>query len=83
MESQGIKQLVTIAAKSVVGLSLTNGKLLWQIPFEAAQGNNTTPVIDGQTVIYTGQGKGTFAVKIEPKGDSYGVVPVWTNSGSF
>ncbi len=79
MTAAGTKQLVTLTAKSVVGLRLANGKLLWQIPFAAAQGNNTTPIIDGQTVIYTGQGKGMFAVRIEAKGDSFDAVPVWRN----
>lgn len=80
MTVQGKKQLVTLCAKSVVGLNLADGKLLWRIPFEATQGNNTTPVIDGQTVIYTGQGKGMFAVKIEARGDNFATVPIWTNS---
>lgn len=80
MTNQGAVQLVTFTAKSLVGLRLADGKLLWQIPFEAAQGNNTTPIIDGQTVIYTGQGKGLFAAKIEPQGETFTAVPVWTNS---
>ena len=80
MTNQGSAQLVTFTAKSLVGLSLADGKLLWQIPFEATQGNNTTPIIDGQTIIYTGQGKGLFAVKIQPQGDTFGAVPIWTNS---
>ena len=80
MTDGGGKQLVTLTAKSVVGLGLSDGKLLWRIPFEAAQGNNTTPVIDGQTIIYTGQGKGMFAVKIEPQGDTFVATPIWTNS---
>jgi len=80
MLNGGTKQLVTLTAKHVIGLNLGNGKLLWQIPFEAAQGNNTTPIIDGQTVVYTGQGKGMFAVRIEPQGESFAAVPIWTNS---
>ena len=79
MTAQSTKQLVTLTAKSVVGLSLADGKLLWQIPFEAVQGNNTTPVVSGQTVIYTGQGKGTFAVKIEGQGSEFAAIPLWTN----
>jgi outer membrane protein assembly factor BamB len=77
---QGRKQLVTITAKSVLGLDLSDGKLLWQLPFEATQGNNTTPIIDGQIVIYTGQGKGMFAVRIEPQADGFAAIPVWTNA---
>jgi hypothetical protein len=79
MTVQSTKQLVTLTAKSVVGLSLADGKLLWQIPFEAVQGNNTTSVVSEQTVIYTGQGKGTFAVRIEGQGSEFAAIPLWTN----
>ncbi len=79
MTVQGTKQVVTLTAKYVVGLNLADGKLLWKIPFEAAQGNNTTPIIDGQTVIYAGQGKGTFAVTISGSGGDFIPTPLWTN----
>jgi outer membrane protein assembly factor BamB len=75
----GKKQLVTLTAKHVVGLTLEDGKLLWEIPFEAAQGNNTTPVVDDATVYYIGQGKGLFAVKIEEQAGKVAAVPLWTN----
>ena len=79
MTVRGKRQLVTLTAKNLIGLDLGNGTLLWQMPFEAAQGNNTTPVVDGATVIYTGQGKGLFAVKIEPQGEGFAAIPLWTN----
>jgi outer membrane protein assembly factor BamB len=79
MTVHGKKQIVTLTAKYLAGLGLADGKLLWQVPFEAAQGNNTSPVIDGQTVIYTGQGKGLFAVKIEALTNGFVATPVWTN----
>ena len=71
-----------LTAKNLVGLSVSDGKLLWQVPFEAAQGNNTTPIVDGQTVIYTGQGKGLLAVKIESQGERFAATPLWTNASS-
>jgi outer membrane protein assembly factor BamB len=80
MSAGGKRQLVTLTAKNLVGLDLTNGKLLWQLPFEAVQGNNTTPVIDGSMVIFTGQGKGLFAAKIEPQGEGFAGIPLWTNN---
>jgi outer membrane protein assembly factor BamB len=73
------RQLVTLTSKNLVGLDLGNGKLLWQVPFEAYQGNNATPVVDGSMVFYSGQGKGLFAVKIEPQGEGFTATPVWTN----
>jgi outer membrane protein assembly factor BamB len=80
MTVQGTRQLVTFTAKNLVGLDLSEGKLLWQVPFEAAQGNNTTPVIAGPMVIYTGQGKGMSAVKIEKQDAGFVSTLVWTNA---
>jgi len=77
----GTKQLVTLAAKSVVGIGLADGKLLWQRPF-VPQGmtyNAATPIVDGQTVIYTGSGRGAKAVKIEKQGDGFEAKELWSN----
>jgi len=78
---EGVKQLVTLTDKKVVGVALADGKLLWEIPF-AAQGmayNAATPIVDGSTVIFTGQGRGTKAVKIEKKEGALGVNELWSN----
>jgi outer membrane protein assembly factor BamB len=37
-------------------------------------------VVDGQTVIIAGQGRGTLAVKIEKQGDAFAVKEVWKNT---
>jgi outer membrane protein assembly factor BamB len=73
--------IVTLTAKSIVGLGATDGKLLWQAPF-APQGmtyNAATPIVDGQTVIYFGQGRGAKAVKIEKQGDTFAAKELWSN----
>jgi len=75
------KQIVTITEKSIVGVSASDGKLLWQLPF-VPQGrgyNAATPIIDGQTVIYTGASRGTNAVKIEKQGDGFVTKELWSN----
>jgi outer membrane protein assembly factor BamB len=41
--------------------------------------NAPTPVIDGQTVILTGGGGGTKALKIDKNGDSFAATELWTN----
>jgi outer membrane protein assembly factor BamB len=77
----GTKQIVTLSEKSVVGVGLSDGKLLWQRPF-APQGmtyNAATPIVDGQTVIYTGSGRGAKAVKIEKQGAEFAVKELWSN----
>lgn len=78
---EGTKQIVTLTEKSVVGLDVSSGKLFWQIPFLPGQRayNAATPIIDGQTVIYTGAGRGTTAVKIEKQGDGFVAKELWSN----
>jgi outer membrane protein assembly factor BamB len=81
MTVDGTKQVVTLTEKSAVGLAVADGKLLWQIGF-APKGmayNAATPIVDGQTVIFTGSGRGTKAVKIEKKGDGFEVTNLWSN----
>jgi outer membrane protein assembly factor BamB len=72
---------VTLTEKSIVGISVTDGKLLWQLPF-VPQGrgyNAATPIVDGQTVIFTGASRGTNAVKIEKQGDGFVTKELWSN----
>lgn len=78
---EGTKQIVTLTEKSVVGIALADGKLLWQLPFapERRAYNAATPIIDGQTVIYTGAGRGIHAVKIEKQADGFVAKELWSN----
>ena len=81
LTAEGTKQIVTLTEKSIVAVGLADGKLLWQLPF-APQGmayNAATPIVDGQTVIYAGKGRGTKAVKIEKQGDGFAAKELWSN----
>jgi outer membrane protein assembly factor BamB len=41
--------------------------------------NAATPIIDGQTVIYTGAGRGTRAVKIQKQAETFVAKELWSN----
>jgi len=77
----GKKQLVIYTDKNLEGIALTDGKILWQVPFQPKQRyyNSATPVIDGQVVYCTGQGLGTKAIKIEKTGNTYTTTELWNN----
>ena len=77
----GTKQIVTLTEKSIVAVGAADGKLLWQLPFEPQRRayNAATPIVDGQTVIYTGAARGTKAVKIERQGDGFAAKELWSN----
>ena len=81
LTADGVKQIVTPTEKSIVGIAVADGKLLWQRPFplQRMAYNAATPIIDGQTVIYTGKGRGATAVKIAKKGDGFEATELWTN----
>ena len=77
----GTKVIVAETDKNIVGLGVADGKPLWQAPF-AAQGmsyNAATPIVDGQTLIYAGSGRGTKAVKIEKEGDGLVAKELWSS----
>ena len=79
MTVDGTRQVVILTEKQLLGLGLTDGDLLWELPFQADRGNNATPVIDGQTVILAGLGKGLVAMKIEKQDGKFVAQETWSN----
>ena len=77
----GTKQIASPTEKSIVGISVADGKLLWTYPFapERRAYNAATPIVDNQTIIVTGVGRGTKALKIEKQGDGFAVKEIWSN----
>jgi outer membrane protein assembly factor BamB len=77
----GTKMIVTETSKNIVGISLSDGKLLWKMPFAGEQRayNACTPIVDGQTVIFSGSNRGTKAIKIEKKDDGFATKELWSN----
>src|SRR5262249_50759821 len=66
---------------NVVAVSAADGKLLWKtaFPVQPMQYNAATPMVEGQTVIYSGTARGTKAVKFEKK-DEVGAKELWSNT---
>jgi outer membrane protein assembly factor BamB len=79
MTVEGIQQIVVPTEKDVVSIALTDGELLWRITFPAERrsNNSATPIVDGQTVIFTGQGRGAKAFRIEKHGDKFTTQELW------
>jgi outer membrane protein assembly factor BamB len=65
-----------------VALTATDGKPAWEAAF-VVQGrgyNAATHIVDGQTLIYTGSGRGVTAVRLEKKGDGITAKELWKNA---
>jgi outer membrane protein assembly factor BamB len=82
----GTKQVVTPTPGALAGIDLDDGKLLWEVKVGLGgkdyQSNFGTPIIDGQTVIYSAlplkaKGGNTLALHIEKKGDGFVAKELW------
>ncbi len=81
----GTKVLIAEGSSKIVALGATDGKLLWETDYEV-QGrggyNASTPMVDGQTLIYAGSARGTRAVKLDKKDGKLSATELWKNDNS-
>ncbi len=76
-----VKHVVAATDKKIVVLTLQDGKVAWETDF-VVQGrgyNATTPVVEGQTMIYTGSNRGATAVKFSMDGGTLVAKELWKN----
>jgi outer membrane protein assembly factor BamB len=76
----GSKVIVAETEGNVVAVGAADGKLLWKTPFptQRMEYNACTPMVDGQTIIYSGAGRGTKVIKLEKKGDELTTKELWS-----
>jgi outer membrane protein assembly factor BamB len=77
----GTRQVITQSQSHLVGLSLADGKLLWQIDFKTSYDQNiVTPVVSKDVVIYSGIGQPLAAVRLALQAGKWTTQPVWQNA---
>lgn len=76
----GTRQVVTLSQRRLVGVSLANGSLLWQVPFTTDYDQNSvTPLVMGDVIVYGGLNKPTTAVRVSHAGGKWQTAEVWQN----
>lgn len=76
----GVRQVVTFSESHLVAVSAEDGTLLWQIPFTTSYDQNAvTPVIQGDTVIYSGLDHPVRAIRVSRATSGWTTEPVWEN----
>jgi outer membrane protein assembly factor BamB len=76
----GVRQIITLTQENVVGVSETDGRLLWRRPFSTEYTQNIiTPIVMGNTVIVSGVQKPTSAFRLVKKGNQWTTEDVWEN----
>lgn len=75
----GVRQLVTLTQKNLVGVALADGKLLWQVPFPVPYDQTAvTPVIAGDRVIVSGEDVDAQAIRVTAQGGAFKTEKVWS-----
>jgi outer membrane protein assembly factor BamB len=76
----GVRQIITLTQENVVGVSETDGRLLWRRPFSTEYTQNIiTPIVMGNIVIVSGFQKPTSAFRVVKKGNQWTTEDVWEN----
>lgn len=64
VDLDGVRQVVTMTQKDVMGVSLADGAILWRYPWVSQMtASAITPIVDGNTILVGGQGMGLKAIK--------------------
>src|SRR5262249_42676817 len=82
MMVDGTQLMLAMVQTKMVAVNAADGKEVWQTPF-AVQGrgyNAATPMVDGQTLIYAGSGRGVTAIKLSKEGDKFAHKDLWKNT---
>lgn len=77
----GVRQVITQSQRANLGVSPSDGSVLWKMPFSTDYDQNVvTPVLAGQLVIFSGLNKGTIAYRLEQRGGKWTPKEVWHNA---
>ena len=76
----GQRQVIVQTREKLAGLSLADGKVLWEQPVEAFRGMNIlTPIVFGDGVFTSAYGGKTHLFRVEQKDGKWSVSQAWTD----
>jgi outer membrane protein assembly factor BamB len=74
----GVRQIVSLTTKSVVGVESSSGALLWEFPFNDEWNENiVTPIATETGIVVSGVRQGTRALEIARSGNTWAAKQRW------
>ena len=73
----GIRQVVSVTQKSVIGVAVADGRTLWEHPWAGGGAGGTMPIVYGETIIVSASNMGVTAVRPTRRGDLWSVEAAW------
>lgn len=77
-ELGGVRQAVTVTQKAVIGVSLTDGRVLWQAPWSGGGSGGPMPVLYDGMVIVSALDSGVAAFRPLKTAETWTVETAWT-----
>jgi outer membrane protein assembly factor BamB len=79
----GVRQVIAQTQDNIVGVSGTDGRLLWRRPFTTEFTQNIiTPIVIGNTVLIAGYQKPTAAFRVVKSGEQWRTEDAWQNEAT-
>ena len=79
----GRRQLLVMTAQRAVGLSVEDGRLLWEYPWVTQEGINAAqPIVvaANRVFISSGYGHGAAVLELTPRGEGFEIRAIWSNT---
>jgi outer membrane protein assembly factor BamB len=79
----GVRQLLVVTAVRVVGVTVDDGRLLWEYPWATSQGINAAqPVLVGgdRVFVLSSYGQGAALFEVSRSGDGFTARELWRNN---
>ena len=77
VDVSGTRQAIAITQGSILGISVADGAVLWEHPWESPFVPAITPVLYRETIIVSGHNRGVMAIKPIRREDTWVVDVVW------
>jgi outer membrane protein assembly factor BamB len=77
VDLHGSRQVIALAQESILGISVTDGAVLWEHPWKSPYVQAITPVFYRETIIASGDHRGVLALKPIRREDKWVAEVVW------
>lgn len=80
----GVRQLLVVSATRAMGLTIDEGRLLWEYPWTNYNGISVAqPLLlgDDRVFLSAGYSRGAAAFRVTRAGNAFAVWPLWANTG--
>ena len=73
----GVRQIIALAQQSILGISIADGVVLWEHPWESPYVQAITPILYRDTIVVSGHHRGVMALRPIERGGRWSAEVAW------